>query len=276
MELLQNVNFRPIEQSLASAEDLAQPVGLLDVVVGRTGVTHRSERHRDLLQGEPSFELAWRYTCERLGRPPRDKDELLGLISRDVADIDVLLSRQVSAILHHEQFQQLEAGWRGLEYLVASSEGGDVRLCVLYLPKKELDSDLDEGWERSEFFRKVYEEEYGMAGGEPFGVILADYLFRNTPSDVNLLERLAEVGAAAFAPIIAGLDPKMFGIPHFGLLERIRDVAEQFNSLQFVKWNALRDKEDARFLGLTLPRILLRLPYQRDTLREDGLCLRRT
>lgn len=226
-----------------------------------------------ILAEAPSVESAVRYYRARVGRLPRTKDDLIGLVSRDIADLDALLSVQVDAVLHHPRFQEIEAAWRGVQYLLQAAEGGEnVRIVVLHLPKRELAADLHNATEfdQSQLFAKVQAEEYGTAGGQPFGVVVADYSFRNTPSDVDLLEKIAEVAAAAFAPFIAAADPQMFGIPHFGLLERISDVAAQFGSLQFVKWNALRDKDDARFLGLTLPRILMRLPYERDAAREDG------
>jgi type VI secretion system protein ImpD len=244
---------------------------LLDRIV-QTAVEPVAAASSGFLAGGPSLASAVRYYQDRVGAPPRTKDDLIGLVSRDIADLDSLLAGQINAVLHHPRFQQLEAAWRGLDYLVRSAEGGEnVRIVVLHLPKRELATDLQNATEfdQSQLFAKVQAEEFGTAGGHPFGVLVADYGFRNTPADVDLLEKIAEVAAAAFAPFIAGVEPQMFGIGHFGLLERVADVGAQFNGLQFVKWNALREKDDARFLGLSMPRILMRLPYDRDSSREE-------
>jgi type VI secretion system ImpC/EvpB family protein len=227
----------------------------------------------DALGGEPCLDAAVEYYRRRRGALPRSKDDLIGLISHDVAEVDERLGRQVNAILHHPRFQQLEAVWRGLEHLVAAAaEGEDVKVKVLQLAKRELEDDLHGALEfdQSYFFHKVYEEEYGTAGGEPFGVLIADYQFRNTPSDVDLLGRVAGVAAAAFAPFIAGAHPELLGIPRFDLLERIHDLSAQFEGLRHLKWRSLRDEEDSRYVGLTLPRTLMRLPYDDAALREDG------
>ena len=195
-------------------------VTLLDLVAQATADAAVS-RPPGILLGEPSFESAFHYYRERVGEPPRTKDDLIGLLSRDIAELDTLLSGQINAVLHHPRFQQLEAAWRGLAYLIDTAEGGEnVRIVVLHLPKKELAADLHNATEfdQSQFFAKVQAEEYGTAGGQPFGVLVADYSFRNTPSDIDLLEKIAEVAAAAFAPFLAGVDPQMFGVGHFGLL----------------------------------------------------------
>ena len=225
-------------------------------------------RADDPLAEPPSWEAAVRYYRVRTGRLPHSKDELINLLSRDVAELDRCLSEQVDAVLHHPRFQALEAAWRGLDLLIDGTGGQEnLKVKVLHLPKAQLDADLHGAieFDQSEFFRKIYEEEYGTAGGEPYGALIGNYEFRNNPSDIDLLSKIKEVAAAAFAPFIAGADPMMFGVPHFGLLPRISNLEELFNSLKFVKWNALREHEDSRYLGLVLPRILMRLPYARDS-----------
>jgi type VI secretion system ImpC/EvpB family protein len=257
-------------QSEPSAAAVCEPVSLLDLAcrpVGKAAPPSGPD------VAELSAEAAVRYYQDRTSKQPAGKDDLIGLLSRDVAEIDALLTRQVNAILHHPSFQRLEAAWRGLQYLVESAlDGEGIRIVVLHLPKRELADDLHGALEfdQSEFFRKVYEEEYDMPGGEPFGLIVADYEFRNSPSDVGLLGKISQVAAAAFAPCIGGADPALFGIPNFGLLERVRDLGAPFGTLQFLKWNSLRESEDARFLGLAMPHVLMRLPYRRHCLREDG------
>ncbi len=227
----------------------------------------------DPLAAAASWQAAVRYYLVRSGRLPNRKDDLINLLSRDVAELDRLLAAQVDAVLHHPRFQRLEAAWRGLGLLIDGSGGQEnVKVKVLHLPKAQLDADLHGAieFDQSEFFRKVYEEEYGMAGGEPYGALIGNYEFRNSPGDIELLSKIKEVAAAAFAPFIAAADPMMFGVPQFGLLPRISSLEELFRSQKFVKWNALREHEDSRYLGLVLPRILMRLPYTRDPQRVDG------
>jgi type VI secretion system ImpC/EvpB family protein len=232
-----------------------------------------SQAEGDPLAEPLSWQAAVRYYRLRSGRLPRSKDDLINLLCRDVAELDRCLSAQLDAVLHHPRFQRLEAAWRGLELLVDGT-GGDEKLKVkvLHLTKAQLDDDLHGAieFDQSDLFRKVYEQEYGIAGGEPYGALIGNYEFRNSPGDIELLFKIKEVAAAAFAPFIAGVDPMMFGVPQFGLLARISSVEEIFNSERFVKWNALREHEDSRYLGLVLPRILMRMPYRRDPQRVDG------
>jgi hypothetical protein len=234
----------------------------------------------DPLAGPPSWEAAVRYFRVRTGRLPRSRDNLIHLLSRDIAELDRCLSEQVDAVLHEPRFQGLEAAWRGLALLVDGSGGGEdlkggqknLKVKVLHLPKQQLEADLHGAtqFDQSEIFRKVYEQEYGIAGGEPFGALIGNYEFRNSPADIELLFKIKEVAAAAFAPFIAGADPMLFGVRNFGLLPRISSLEEIFGSQKFGKWNALREHDDSRFLGLVLPRILMRLPYTRDSQRVDG------
>jgi len=230
-------------------------------------------RAAGLLAEPPSWQAAVRYFRTRTGRLPGCRDDLINLLSRDVAELDRCLSEQVDAVLHNPRLQALEAAWRGLWSLIEATGGQEsLKVKVLHLAKSQLDSDLHGAveFDRSDFFRKVYEEEYGMAGGEPYGVLIGNYEFRNSPGDIDLLSKIKDVAAAAFAPFVAAADPMMFGVPHFGLLPRISDLHELFDSLRFVKWNALREHDDSRYLGLVLPRILMRLPYLRDPQRVDG------
>ena len=205
------------------------------------------------------------------------------MLSRDIAQLDALLSGQVNAILHHPQFQKLEASWRGLHYLVRQApEGDNVKIRVLSLSWKELIRDLERAieFDQSQLFKKVYEEEFGTPGGTPFGVLLGDYEIQHQPSadhpedDVKTLEMIAQVAAASFAPCIAGAHPAMLDLDSFTELERQPDLPRTFEQLEFLKWKALRDREDARFVGLALPRMLLRLPYPDDGSRIDGFGFR--
>ena len=201
------------------------------------------------------------------------------LLGCDIARLDALLTRQVEAILHHPRFQQLEASWRGLHYLTEEAEGAEnVKIRVLSVSWDEIARDLERAieFDQSQLFRKVYSEEFGTPGGEPFGMLLGDYEIRPHPSadhpvdDVAALTAVSQVAAAAFAPFVAGVHPSMFGLDEFSELERPLNLSHAFDQLDYLKWNTFRKTEDARFAGLTLPRILLRLPYEDDGSRVDG------
>jgi type VI secretion system ImpC/EvpB family protein len=200
-------------------------------------------------------------------------------LGRDIAAIDRSLSQQVNAILHHPAMQKLEAAWRGLHFLVCqSSAGQNIKVCILSVSWKELARDLDRALEfdQSELFRKVYGEEFGTPGGEPFGVLLGDYEIHPGPSaghltdDVTTLSRIAAVAAAAFCPFITAAHPELLDLDSFTQLEMPFDLGRTFQQPQYVRWRALRESEDSRFLGLTLPRMLMRLPYEDDNFRVDG------
>jgi type VI secretion system protein ImpD len=215
------------------------------------------------------------------GQGSLTKQHLAQLLSRDIAQLDALLSRQVNAILHHARFQQLEASWRGLYYLVeqaGATSASNIQIRLLNVSWNELARDLENALEfdQSQLFRKVYGEEFDTAGGLPFGVLLGDYEVHHQPSadhpvdDIATVAKIAQVAAAAFAPFIAGAHPSLLGLDSFAELERLPDLERNFGQLGYLKWNALRDSPDARFVGLTLPHVLLRVPYQDDGTRIDG------
>lgn len=210
---------------------------------------------------------------------PQTRDQLVRKLGRDIAHIDGLLSEQVNAVLHHPRFQQLESSWRGLRYLVDEvEEGTNVKIRMLNVSWKELERDMERAidFDQSQLFRKVYSEEFGQAGGEPFGVLIGDYEIHPTPSadhpsdDLSTLQGVSQVAAAAFAPFIAAAHPSMFGLKDFGGLERPIDLQRVFDQKEYVRWRSFRDEEDARFVGLTMPRVLRRLPYEDDGSRSEG------
>lgn len=208
--------------------------------------------------------------CTWLGLTPDSprlpgRDEVARVLNRDIARIDALLEQQVNAVLHHPAFQKLEASWRGLQYLVGTvpDDAPGIKIRVLNLPWGELVQDLSRALEfdQSQLFKKVYEDEFGMPGGEPFGVLLGDYEVRNHPTDLEALSSISGVAAAAFAPFIASAHPSFFGLDTYADLERPLNLAEIFEQPDSVTWRSLRKTEDSRFLGLTLPRVLMRLPH---------------
>lgn len=212
-----------------------------------------------------------------LARP--DGNQIARLLNRDIARIDALLTDQVNAILHHASFQQLEASWRGLSYLVQQGEEVEnLKIRVLNVGWKELTRDLDRAieFDQSQLFKKVYSDEFDMPGGEPFSVILGDYQIQHRmgqdhpTDDIAAMQAISQVAAAAFAPFIASSSPALFGLDSFTELERPMDLSRSFEQLEYLKWRAFRDTEDSRFVGLTMPKTLMRLPYDDGGGRIDG------
>src|SRR5690606_24640534 len=190
------------------------------------------------------------------------------MINARIAQIDHLISIQLNEIMHHEEFQKLEASWRGLKYLLDQTETSSMlKIKVLNVSKKELLKDLQKApeFDQSALFKKVYEEEYGVFGGAPFGALIGDYEFGRSGQDVELLEKVSQVAAAAHAPFLSAASPEMFNLDSFTQLDAPRDLAKIFDTTEYAKWKAFRDSEDSRYVALTVPRMLLREPYGRDT-----------
>jgi type VI secretion system protein ImpC len=185
-------------------------------------------------------------------------------MQRAIAAIDQKLSAQLSAIMHSEKFKALEGSWRGLQYLVMNSETGrDVRVRVINASKRELSRDLERAieFDQSALFKKIYENEFGTPGGEPYGALIGDYYFGSGQEDIQLLRGISGVAAAAFAPFVAAAGPDMFGFESFEELSKPRDLADKFQTSEYAKWRGYRDTDDARFVTLTMPRVLARQPY---------------
>jgi type VI secretion system protein ImpC len=194
--------------------------------------------------------------------------DLEGSINARIAQIDKLVSAQLNAIMHAEEFQKLEGSWRGLHHLVFESETGtNLKVRVLNVTKKELQKDLERApeFDQSAMFKKVYEEEFGTFGGAPIGTIIGDYEFSNHPEDIALLEKVSNVAAAAHAPFIAAASPQLFGWDGFTDMTEVRDVAKIFDRTEYAKYRSFRESEDSRYVGLTLPHTLMRLPYGKNT-----------
>ena len=247
------------EQAQATAQ--TAEVSLLDQIVdkGRFGSDAPArERGKDMIKQFVGEVLAGTITVAR------DADAML---NARIAQIDRLISSQVNEIIHAPQFQKLEATWRGLHYLLSQSETSELlKIKVLNVSKKDLLKDLQRApeFDQSALFKKVYEEEYGVFGGSPFGALLGDYQFDKTGEDVELLEKIAQVSAASHAPFIAGTSPEMFSLESFTQLDQPRDLAKIFAQNDYAKWKVFRDSEDSRYVALTAPRMLLREPYGRD------------
>lgn len=198
------------------------------------------------------------------------KRKLSLALNRDVARVDELLTAQINAILHHPEFQKLEAAWRGLWYLVDSvSDGANVKVRVLNVSWKELVKDQERALEfdQSQLFRKVYNEEFGMPGGEPYGMLVGNYDLCHRPypdrptDDMAALRSISGAAAASFAPFVTGIDPRFLEVDSFAELEMPFDLQRTFDQPDYIKWRQLRESEDSRFTALALPRVLYRRSY---------------
>ena len=193
-------------------------------------------------------------------------DDAIRTIQAIIAKIDEKLTKQVNLVLHHEEFQRLEGAWRGLYYLVNNTETDEMlKLRVMNISKDDLGKTLKKfkgvAWDQSPIFKKVYEEEYGQFGGEPLGCIVGDYYFDHTTPDVALLKEMSQIAASAHCPFIAAGSPSVMGMDSWQELANPRDLTKIFGTDDYAEWRALRESEDSRYIGLTMPRYLARVPY---------------
>ncbi len=193
-------------------------------------------------------------------------DDAYASIEAVIAEIDRKLSAQVNLILHHEDYQALESAWRGLDHLVSNTETDEMlKIRFMDISKNDLRRNMRRykgvAWDQSPLFKRLYEEEYGQLGGEPYGCLVADYYFDHTPPDVELLGAMAKISAAAHAPFIAGAAPSNLQMDSWQELANPRDLSKIIGNLEHAAWNSLRETEDARYVGLAMPRFLGRLPY---------------
>jgi type VI secretion system protein ImpC len=193
-------------------------------------------------------------------------NDALRTIEGIIAEIDKKLTEQVNLILHHTDFQALEAAWRGLHYLVNNTETDEMlKIRVMNISKKEAHKTLRKfkgtAWDQSPLFKKIYEEEFGQFGGEPYGTLVADYHFDHSPPDIELLGELSKIAAAAHSPLITGAKPTLFQMDSWSELANPRDLTKIFQTPEYAAWRSLRESEDARYVGLAMPRFLGRLPY---------------
>jgi type VI secretion system protein ImpD len=204
-------------------------------------------------------------------------------INRAIAKIDRVISTQINEIIHHDRFQKLEASWRGLWFLANQAEGvRNIKLKLLDISWAEVTKDIDKAldFDQSQLFQKIYSEEYGHPGGEPYGAIIADYEVTHRPSakhpydDITTLEGLAQIASASFSPIVAGAAPELFGLDEFATLGMPINLEAIFSQEEYIRWRALREKADSRFIGLALPRVLMRRPYRTQTGSYKGVPFR--
>ncbi|MCF6284561.1 MAG: type VI secretion system contractile sheath large subunit, partial [Candidatus Hydrogenedentes bacterium] len=199
-----------------------------------------------------------------------DPSDATATIKFLIKNLDDQLTKQVNLIIHHDDFQKLEGSWRGLQHMVSNTETDEqLKIKVLNISKKEIGKVLKKfkgtAWEQSPLFKKLYEEEFGTPGGEPYGCIVGDYEFDHSGPDVQVLQGLSQIAAAAHTPFISAASPKLMNMDSWQELSNPSDINKLFTSPEYAPWRSLRESEDARYLGLTLPRFLSRLPYGADT-----------
>ena len=224
-----------------------------------------------LYENDPQKSLLyWLENYEDLSRLKSLQDVVL-LLNRTISEIDHLINSQLNLIIHAAAFKKLEASWRGLWYLVVQADGNrNIKIRVLDVAWSEICRDLEKALdvEQSLLFHKIYSEEYGTPGGEPYGVIIGDYeishkrSLKHPDDDMAALAGLSQIAAASFSPFIAGASSELFGLDDFSTLGMPINLQSIFGQQEYIRWRALREKPDSRFVGLTLPKVLLRSPYR--------------
>ncbi len=255
------------EQAAQAGAEEAE-LSLLDKIVQKGGMV------RDDSQVPYARDLIGELVTQILDEGMTIGADTAAMINDRIAQIDELLTNQLNEVMHHPDFQKLEASWRGLNYLVMNTETGEMlKLRLLNVTKKELLTDLEKAveFDQSNLFKKVYEEEYGTFGGHPYTMMVADYEFGRHPQDMALLEKVSNVAAAAHAPFLAMASPKLFDMDGFTQLGIPRDLTKIFESAELIKWRSFRDSEDSRYVVLTMPHILMRLPYGAATNPTEGV-----
>ena len=235
---------------------------LLEQVVAATKQTE-PDRAQDLVKTLVEEALTGTVTFDR---------NLSRTFDKAIQEIDRKMSAQLNAILHDPKFTKLEGSWRGLHYLVMNSETGtSLKLRMLNVSKRELNRDLTRAveFDQSQLFKKVYENEFGTPGGEPYGALVGDYEWNNSPDDIETLRLISNVAASGFSPFISAAGPGMFGFDDYTELSKPRDLAKIFESAEYMKWRSFRDSEDSRFVSLVMPRVIARLPYGEKTKAID-------
>ncbi len=253
------------EKIEAGAVEVLEQEGGVDLL---TKILDEGRLARDEIQAERARDMIGEFVQQVMqGQVVMARDVEASITAR-IAEIDRLLSAQLNAIMHHEEFQKLEASWRGLHHLIAETETSPMlKIKVFNVKKNELLKDLEKvlEFDQSGMFKKIYEEEFGTFGGAPFGALIGDYEFSNHPRDQLLLEKIAQVAAAAHAPFVAAASSQLFGWDTFSDLTEVRDLAKIFDRTEYLKWRSFRESEDSRYVGLCLPHTLMRLPYGQET-----------
>ncbi len=255
-------------QSKGQAAAGTTELGLLDDIVAKSKVAKTTTEHNR------AKDIIGELVKEVLQGTVVVSDNLSATLDARVAELDELISAQLSEVMHGAEFQKLEASWRGLHYLCKhTSTGEQIKIKVFNTTKKELVRDFKTAidFDQSALFKKVYEEEFGTFGGAPFGALIGDFDIGRQAEDMYFAEQMAHVAAAAHAPFISAASPELFGLETFTDMGKPRDLAKVFDTVEYAKWKSFRETEDSRYVGLTLPRFLGRLPFNpRDGITTEG------
>jgi type VI secretion system protein ImpC len=241
-----------------TTQHAAAGASLLDEIVEQSKVAKSSAEH------SRAKDIIGELVSEVLDGTVVVSDNLSATLDARVAELDRLISEQLSAVMHAPEFQRLESTWRGLDYLVKESNTNlSLKIKALHAPKRDIVRDFKTAseFDQSALFKKIYEEEFGTFGGAPFGALIGDYEMTRQPEDMYFIEQMSHVAAAAHAPFIASASPELIGLESFADLGKPRDLGKVFDTVEYTKWKSFRDSEDSRYVGLTLPRFLGRLPY---------------
>jgi type VI secretion system protein ImpC len=256
------VEERELEKAAAPDAQTVVETSLLDDIVTATRLKPADEGYAIAKKGVAAL-------LGQLVEPGRTVDKVSNaLIDEFIAEIDQKLSAQLDAILHNPQVQKLESTWRSLKYLVDKTDFREnIKIEILNASKNELLEDFEDAPEipKSGLYKVIYTAEYGQFGGKPYGNIIANYDFGPGPQDIKLLQYVAAVSAMSHAPFVAAAGPQFFGVDSFNELPNMKDLHSIFEGPQYTKWQSFRESEDARYVALTVPRFLLRLPYGKDT-----------
>ena len=236
----------------------AAELGILDRIIAETKLTPDDEAYDIAKRGVSAF-------IEELLKPQNESEPVKkAMVDRMIAEIDAKLSRQMDEILHNAEFQALESSWRGLKLLVDRTNFREnIKLEIINASKQDLLDDFEDSPEitQSGLYKHIYTAEYGQFGGQPVGALIANYFFDPSAPDIKTLQYVASVATMSHAPFIAAAGPKFFGLESFTGLPDLKDLKDHFEGPQFAKWQSFREQEDARYVGLTVPRFLLRNPY---------------
>lgn len=243
----------------ASQQHEQQPnVSILDGIIAQTRLTPQDDGYSVARRGVAAF-------IEELLKPQNQGEPVKkALVDRMIAEIDARLSQQMDEIVHHPDFQSLESAWRGLQVLVERTNFREnIKIEILNVSRADLLDDFEDSPEvmQSGLYKHIYTAEYGQFGGEPVGAIIANYYLSPSSPDIKLMQYVSSVACMAHAPFIASAGPQFFGLESFTGMPNLKDLKDHFGGPQFAKWQSFRESEDARYMALTVPRFLLRTPY---------------
>ena len=260
-------NEQKVQPEAAQATEVQEEKSLLDQIID-DGRLAREESQRDFAK-----DVVGEFVSQIMEGEITVSKNTEAMINARISAIDKLISDQLNEVMHHEDFQKLEASWRGLQYLIDQTETGEkLKIRVMNVSKKDLLSDMEKAseFDQSTLFKKIYEEEFGMFGGASYGALIGDYEFSNHPQDLALLEKVSQVAAAAHAPFISAASPQLFNFDSFTELGEPRDMAKIFQSVEYAKWKSFRESEDSRYVALVMPHILMRLPYGKENVPVEA------